>query len=432
MERPFPNTIVCQLGARRHYAVPVALHQAGLLERLYTDFCMSDPLLRGLRRVTPSRLARGRLSQLFTREVHEIPAEKVECLWRSTLGNSWSALTSRKQQADAYARYCRRNTSFGNAVVRHGFGSADAVYGFNGAAVEVFEAARSQGRLRFLDQTIAPLKSMAALLEDERQRWPNWDLQPAKRTESVARMIDREQAEWELADVIICGSEFVADSLTDEGVSSEKLKIVRWGNHLDSHEYHRESPSNRPLHVLIAGTLELRKGIPYVVEAARHLPKEQFEFRAVGPIRFTPDATSRLQEHVELLGAVPRSEMPTHYEWADVLLHPSLAEGSANVCYEALAAGLPVITTANSGSTLIDGVQGFVVPVRDAESIARRLMQLASDSELWLELSRQARESVGHINSMSYSSQLASALSGASRSNRDSLTRPLVHNAADG
>lgn len=426
MEAPYPQTVVCQIGARRHYAVPVALHQAGMLERLYTDYCMSDPVLRGLKRVTPTRFAKGRLERLFGREIPEVPADRITCLWRSMPRKIWSALRSRRQQSDAYAVYCKKNAAFGTAVVRGGFGNADAVYGFNGAAVEIFEAARSQGRLRVLDQTIAPLRSMAALLEEERQRWPDWDLESADPSESVKRMIDREQAEWEQADRILCGSEFVADALSDEGVPADRIQVIRWGNQLATGEVTRDPWEGRALRVLVAGTVELRKGVPYVVEAAKLLPNERFEFRSVGSVRLSRTALAQVQEFVDVKGAVTRVEMPSHYAWADVLLHPSLAEGSANVCHEAMASGLPVITTPNAGSAVVDGESGFIVPIRCAESIASRLAVLADDADLWQRMSEQAREASVKVSPATYQRHLSSVLRAASSSRESGALQPVL------
>src|SRR5207253_1873937 len=70
---------------------------------------------------------------------------------------------------------------------------------------------------------------------------------------------------------------------------------------------------------------------------------------------------------------VPRNEIHKHYEWADVFLLPSICEGSATVTYEALAAGLPVICTPNTGSVVTDGVDGFIVPAGDPHAIVERL-----------------------------------------------------------
>ena len=107
-------------------------------------------------------------------------------------------------------------------------------------------------------------------------------------------------------------------------------------------------PHDGPLRVLTVGTVCLRKGAPYVLEAAKRT-KDIATYRMVGPIGVTPQAEATLRQHLELTGAVPRSRIIEHYRWADVFLLPSLCEGSANAIYEALATGLPVICTPNAG-----------------------------------------------------------------------------------
>ncbi len=82
--------------------------------------------------------------------------------------------------------------------------------------------------------------------------------------------------------------------------------------------------------------------------------------------------------------------MRSHYEWADVFVLPTISEGSANVCYEALNAGLPVVTTTNAGSVVRDSVDGFVVPIRDVEMLRSRLVRLACDIELRQSMSEAA------------------------------------------
>jgi len=69
---------------------------------------------------------------------------------------------------------------------------------------------------------------------------------------------------------------------------------------------------------------------------------------------------------------------------------PALAEGSAYVCYEALACGLPVITTPNAGSVVRDGIEGYIVPIRDADALAERIMRLAHNRPLLAEMSNRA------------------------------------------
>ena len=75
--------------------------------------------------------------------------------------------------------------------------------------------------------------------------------------------------------------------------------------------------------------------------------------------------------------------MPNVYLGADVLVLPSIVEGSALVVLEAMASGLPVVVTPNVGADQVcDGVEGFVVPIRAPVEIASRLELLADDVEL--------------------------------------------------
>ena len=116
--------------------------------------------------------------------------------------------------------------------------------------------------------------------------------------------------------------------------------------------------------MLSVGQAGLRKGVGYAYEVARMLGNRA-EFRWVGPIMLNEDARRRVREHVDLPGALPRIEILGQFEWADVFFLPSICEGSATVIYEAMMMGLPVVTTPNAGSIVTDGLNGFIVPVRD-------------------------------------------------------------------
>jgi glycosyltransferase involved in cell wall biosynthesis len=170
-----------------------------------------------------------------------------------------------------------------------------------------------------------------------------------------------------------------------------------------------ERPSREGLlRVLTVGAVGLQKGAPDVLTAARQT-KEVATFRMVGQVRVAPSAERDLRSHLELRGAVPRSDIGEHFAWADVFLLPSICEGSATVTYEALASGLPVICTRNTGSVVRDGVDGFIVPIRSPEAIAKRLEQLASDRQLLRQLSLNARQRSAEFTLERYGERLLGA-----------------------
>jgi len=151
------------------------------------------------------------------------------------------------------------------------------------------------------------------------------------------------------------------------------------------------------------------KGAPYVLAAARSL-KGKAEFRMAGALDVTTYARELLTAHVSLLGVVPRSEIHQQFAWADVFLLPSICEGSATVCYEALSFGLPVITTPNAGSVVRDGIDGFVVPIRNTESIIDKLERLDSDRDLLAFMSCNASQRSGEFTVERYGERLLSSL----------------------
>ena len=133
-------------------------------------------------------------------------------------------------------------------------------------------------------------------------------------------------------------------------------------------------------------------------------------FRLVGNIDVSSQARDELRKHVELVGPVPRSEISEHFTWADVFLLPSVCEGSAAATYEAVAHGLPVVCTANTGSVVRDGEEGFLVPIRDVESIVERLERFARGWELRARMGGSGRARAEEFTVELYGQRLLAAL----------------------
>lgn len=399
---------VAQIGARRHYAIPAMLWRAGWLEALYTDLCRETPLLRGIDAVTPHGLRPAALERLLGRHVPEVPASRIRSFPWFALRRT--ALSGRHRTPDErYRAWLAANREFGERVVARGLGDADAVYVFNGAGLEILRHARERGLRTIVEQTAAPVEIDEGLLAEERRRWPGWEFEGASRA-AWGAMAERERQEWDLADVILCGSEYVRDGLEQVGGPVENAAVVPYGVPEEMLSPVEPRADDGELHVLFAGTICLRKGIPYVMEASRRIGSQRVRFRAVGPIAVAESAARELRSVLELPGAVPRTRMREEYAWADVFLMPSISEGSANVGYEALGCGLPVVTTHNAGSVVRDGVQGYLVSPGDAEAIAGRIEELAADRELRREMGSAARNRAAEFTWEKYQERLLAAI----------------------
>ncbi len=397
--------IVARFGAYMHYAVPRILQRAGALERLYTDFYAGDAGTFLFSRV-PAMWRGSLLNRMLGRFTREIPRSKITSF--PLLGIRYYLSQHRAPDVEARsAAYLRGGEEFARRVVRRGFGKASAVYTFNTAALPILQAARERGIFTAYEQTIAPRAYEEELLAEEQRRFPGWEPERVQGPSTQAT-INLERREWELADVILCGSEFVKEGVRHCGGPVERCVVVPYGVENFVTGAHRREHGG-PLRVLTVGEAGLRKGVTYLHETAKLLRGEA-EFRWIGSVSLLPEAREKVDASVELRGVVPHNRINEHFEWADVFCLPSVCEGSATVIYEALMSGLPVVTTPNAGSLVREGVDGFIVPIRSPEALRDALVRLHRDRALLASMNRAALRAADSVSLDAYERRLGLAL----------------------
>lgn len=400
------TVVVSQLGARMHYAVPRILAENGMLAHFYTDICATVGWPR-LVKFAPRRFLPSAIKRLAGRVPRGVPPE---------LTTTFPAFGARSATRRMAIRNIREETAhaiwagsqFSRIVARHDFHDAAGIYAFSGDALELMQVARLAGLWAAVEQMNAPREILDKLVAREIEDFPEWgEKYPA---DPFARIFaNRECSEWALANVIICPSEFVRRHVIACGGAAERCVVVPYG--VDAQvKYESRKVHGGPLRVLTVGAVGLRKGSPYVVEAARHLGNAA-TFRLAGSANITTALKASIAKSVELLGIVPRSEIEREYQWADVFLLPSICEGSATVVYEALAAGLPVICTENTGSVVRDGIDGFIVPCRDSDAIVAAIETLATRPDLRAAMSANALQRAQDFTVARYGARLLATLS---------------------
>jgi glycosyltransferase involved in cell wall biosynthesis len=408
--------IVAQLGARMHYAVPRILQESGQLERLYTDICAVRGWPR-LLNLIPNSLRPKTINRLLSRVPRGVQPGRITAF--NDFGYEYAKRRSLIARQGRFLVHLWAGEEFCRRILNAGFGRAGGVFTFNTAGLEILQRAKQSGLKAVTEQTIAPMRLELEILHDEASRFPGWEA--STENAGASTYCDREEQEWKSADLILCGSEFVREGIEQCGGPVEKCVVVPYGVELPEGSRNAaggeaglsrrkaEDRRNGPLRVLTVGTVGLRKGSPYVLEAAKQL-KGCAQFRLVGGIGVAREAEAQLREHLELTGPVPESELAGQFAWADVFLLPSLCEGSATVTYEALANRLPVICTANTGSVVRNGIEGFIVPIRDAAAIVERLHRFLDDSELMRRMSAKGATRAKEFTVAKYGYRLTSAL----------------------
>lgn len=371
------------LGARRHYAVPRLLYEAGLLERFFTDnYIGNKPWLESILHSVPERRAPRSLLQWLGRKDAALPADKVSSFEALGIWFVWARKRAKTHvgREVVFREAARR---FSAAILRTGLGEAPIVWGVNNASLELFQAARAQGRQCILEQTILPPELEFKLMREELARWPGW--QPGLDIPEFDRAaVDRAEQEWALADCIVAGSDFVREGLERCGVPQRNIRVVPYGVDVNrfSPTAMRERDRSAPLRVLFVGEVGLRKGVPDLLNALVQLGPGKVEARFAGEVALDHERLDPFGHVVTFLGSVPRVQMPEIFRWADVFVLPSIVEGSATATYEALLSGLPVVATLNTGSIVESGVEGFIVPIRDPHALAETIGRYASDRDL--------------------------------------------------
>ncbi|MCJ8278515.1 MAG: glycosyltransferase family 4 protein [Rivularia sp. ALOHA_DT_140] len=377
-----PKVLIAQLGARKHYQEPLLFHQWGILDSFYTDFYAgNNPIVNLLKQSNVINKLPKIVKKALDR--YEPALNEAKIIHFPWFGYKYAQKLKDCKGKDSSSVFMWANTEFSKRILQRGLGNANTIYGFNGASLELFQYAKQRGIRCILDQTLAERSLVHKLLLEEEQLWQGWSTSAFTVSDADLKLAQRERQEQDLADHIICGSEFVKDSLIVRGIDQKKISVVSLGRVKEGQAsqkiIERKTPKERGdgLRILFAGQVGLRKGIPYLLEALKQLKGEiPFNCKVAGSIDIQLQYIAEYSDVCQFLGLVPRSTMSELYAWADVFVLPSICEGSAMVTYEALNWGLPIITTDNTGSIVRDRIDGFIVPIRDSEAIAKALLEI--------------------------------------------------------
>lgn len=207
------------------------------------------------------------------------------------------------------------------------------------------------------------------------------------------------------AAAVHCVSESVKEEAEKYGLKKEKAHVIRPAVDPEffSPKPDVEEKSNHVLHLVTTGTLIWMKGLEYALLAVFELKTSNIsvclEIIGDGPERqrllYTINDLG-LEKEVNLLGKLTPEEVRDRLNKADAYLLTSVSEGISNSVLEAMACGLPVVTTDCGGMSeaVTDRVEGFVVPVRDPEAIAKALYVLYDAPALRKRMGQAGRERI--------------------------------------
>lgn len=363
-----------QLGRREHYSFAVALHQRRRLAAFCTD--VWAPWAARLPEVCRPRA----LAQRYRAELADAPVFAEP--WSNVLRTRWD----RRGLFDRWTSQGERFGRFAAEVFRRrGLAAGATVFGYTCGNLEQLRLARQVGA-RTIHVQVDPGPAWYATRSAAYAALP--EAGPAPSVPSAA-FLDRLREEMALADRLIVHSAHALRSLAAAGFDTSRSLVVPPAFTPSGLGRPRTLSSGRPLRVLFVGYVNLAKGFHVLAEACRTLGAD-VALTVVGGPQLPSAYLRQIAPDAEFTGHVAQAEVVRRMTEADVLVFPTLSDGFGLVQLEAMAQGLPVISTSACGEVVRDGVDGFVVPAGDAEALVARLRQLSREPDLYAAMSRAA------------------------------------------
>jgi glycosyltransferase involved in cell wall biosynthesis len=397
--------VVVFAGSRDRYQVPLALAEANCLEALVTD-CYAP--LDGFAGTLFTHLPQRATATLRRRYAYGLRSQLVR--WRLT-----TFLVDYLRQTSHAERDRRLGRIGGSLARRHEAGLISySYYGYH-----AFHSYGLERRPKVLFQVHPHPVSVRRLLAEELQlsELGGTSLQEEPEFSIVPQRLEELSREAFLADRCIVASSFAKRTLVENGIAEERVAVVPYGVDID--RFALQWPETRALfRVVFVGQMVQRKGLEYLLKAWRQLRLPNAELVLAGRGRVDQTLLREFNTEFRYLGPVSDADLSDLYSNSDLFCMPSLVEGFGLVYLEALAAGLPIIATPNTGAAdiLQDGREGFVVPIRDVNALASRIEWAYSHRDelhamrtaartlaerfSWSTFRRRIAEELGHVGTL--------------------------------
>jgi glycosyltransferase involved in cell wall biosynthesis len=256
------------------------------------------------------------------------------------------------------------------------------------SALLTLREAKKQGKITILERGSSHILYADRIMKEEYRK------ENIKFDKFSKRLIERSIQEYEAADYIAIPSSFVKRTFLEYGVDEKKLIVNPYG--VDLNKFKQIPKDDKVFRIIFAGGGSLRKGYHYLLQAFHELDLQNCELWHLGGVldEVKPYLEKYQNDRVKLLGHIPQNELYKYYSQGSVFILPSIEEGFAMVQFQAMACGLPLVCSTNTGGEDLiskDGDEGFVIKIMDVESIKEKILYLYNNQEIAKEMGRKAK-----------------------------------------
>lgn len=404
---PSKSVLIAHPGTQHSHQTALGLYKAGILKKFFTGFFYSpNKITKFLLSILPKEAERYVLNQLLRRRRADLPEKVLHAFPYFDLATIISARVPFLSNMSPFFSYLHQEL-FSHNTSRHIKRLEPKIFiGYEGFTHQYFQVCSELGICKILDHTTGSVFKGREIYLHESKAFPQFANNLS--INKSAKYYSQHQKEIDLADGILVASSYVKENLIEHGVNREKIYLLPYG--VDLHAFnspHRSSnDSNHKIRLLYAGAINQHKGIMYLLQAFQNIEQENIELVLVGNNFLSSNLQKSFPPKIKIQNHLPKTDLIKLYHESDIFVFPAIHEGSSLVVYEAMAAGLPVITTPNAGSIIENGKDGLLVPSGDIEMLKNRIQLLANNSELRIKLGAQAAKTVKDYSWEKYHARL--------------------------
>lgn len=222
---------------------------------------------------------------------------------------------------------------------------------------------------------------------------------------------NRTNTELGYADAFLVPSNFVMKSLEFSGVSTSKIWRCPYGvdNRLFSMKTHN---TRNPIKFVYVGGVKELKGIYYLLEAFRDIPKEVACLTIVGKKDYIRGDIKERYSNVIFTGTLLHNEVAKILQQSDVFVFSSLGDSFSFAAMEAASTGLPLIVTENTGMCdgLTEGREGFIIPIQSIDAIKQKVLWFINNQQKIPEMGKKSHEYASNYTWERYYSDVINAV----------------------
>ena len=382
------TVMMVQQGARRDYVYARQLEEAGLLHSLICDAAWSERTGRMLVGAANSIVSNSILGKIRRRTIKGVASNRIIASIAPNMAGLSKSFLCQELTSNVTEEILALRRRWYN------FKDVKVIVNYFGNGGSLLDRAKKQGVRIVTDFISNPLHWR--IVEAERARWPHWEAD--YRTTSDRSIYEaRVERLLILSDVYLCPSQAVAEGLAHfKGFVSSRVRVVPYG-YSGSNICPASALPGRVL--FAASTVTVAKGLPYLANAATMLRStgHKVDIVVAGSVAESIRKSPEVRD-LTFLGSLDQKAMAREFSKADLYCLPSLAEGSATSIFEAMAHGLPIVTTASAGSVIDHGVEGFIIPERSSEEIVKAIGKIVSNRNLRTQMSLAAHTTALRFN----------------------------------